>query len=141
MQPISVLGIFLYNALLHQVAFAVKSSKKGTFKHYEKNLIKFQKIKIVLQSHNASAAKYVVHNTSYDLSDEEIAALSNDFDLDIPTNTKINTIATEFELFSQNLLKYLSNIPENESKINTKLSNTCEKYSKVKVPYRHKKLF
>ena len=141
MQPISVLGIFLYNALLHQVAFAVKSSKKGIFKHYEKNLIKFQKIKIVLQSHNASAAKYVVHNISYDLSDEEIAALSNDFDLDIPTNTKINTIATEFELFSQNLLKYLSNIPENESKINTKLSNTCEKYSKVKVPYRHKKLF
>ena len=88
----------------------------------------------MLQSHNPSAAKYVVHNiSSYDLSHEEITALSNYFDPDIPTNSKINTIATELEFFSQNLLKYLSNIPDNESKINTKLRNPCEKCPKVKV--------
>ena len=38
-------------------------------------------------------------------------------------------------------MRDISDIPESEiSKIRTKLRNTCEKYSKVKVPYRHRKI-
>ena len=62
-------------------------------------------------------------------------------DTHILANTNSNTTATEFELFFQNLLRDISNIPKCElSKIKTKLRNTCEKYSKVKVPYKHRKI-
>ena len=76
-----------------------------------------------------------------DLSDAEITALSCGVDTHILANTNSNTTATEFELFFQNLLRDISNIPKCElSKIKTKLRNTCEKYSKVKVPYKHRKI-
>ena len=59
----------------------------------------------------------------------------------VPTDTNSNTIASEFELFFQNLLRDFSNIPESEvNKIKNKPRNTCEKYSKLKVPYRHRKI-
>ena len=139
----SVLGLFLYNALLHQVGFAVKSRQKAILKCHEKKLIKFRKNQnIASQSHKPSFAKCIVHNfSSYDLSDVEIKGLFYALDTHIPANTNSNTIATEFELFFQNLLRDISNIPECElSKIKTKLRNTCEKYSKVKVPYKHTKI-
>ena len=76
-----------------------------------------------------------------DLSDAEITALSCGVDTHILANTNSNTTATESELFFQNLLRDISNIPKCElSKIKTKLRNTCEKYSKVKVPYKHRKI-
>ena len=139
----TVLGLFLYNALLHKVIFAVKSRQKAILKRHEKKLIKFRKNQdIVPENHKTSFAKCIVHNfSSYHLSDAEIIALSYGLDTHIPTNTNSNTIATEFELFFQNLLRDISDIPESEiSKIKTKLRNTCEKYSKVKVPYRHRKI-
>ena len=77
----------------------------------------------------------------YDLSDPEIAALSYGLGTRIPTNNNSNTITIEFELISRPYWPNVSNIPENElSKIKTKLENTCENYSKVKVPYRHRKI-
>ena len=109
----------------------------------EKKLIRFCKNQnIAPQSDKPSFAKYIVHKfSSYDLSDAEITALSYGLDTHIPTKTNNNTIATEFELFFQNFLIDISNIPESKlSKINTKLRNTCKKYSKVKVPYRHRKI-
>ena len=139
----SVLGLFLYNALLHKVSFAVKTRQKAILKRHEKKLIKFRKNQnIVPENHKTSFAKCMVHNfSSYDLSDEEITALFYGLDTHIPTNTDNNTIATEFELFSQNVLRDILDIPESEiSKIETKLRNTCEKYSKVKVLYRHRKI-
>ena len=99
-------------------------------KRHEKKLIKFRKNQSKApQIHKPSFAKCIVHDfPSYHLSDAEITA-------------KSNTIVTEFELFFQNLLRDISNIPECElSKVKTKLRNTCEKYSKVKVPYKHRKI-
>ena len=137
----SVLGLFLYNALLHKVSLAVKSRQKAILKCHENKLIKFRKNQnIVPENHKTSFAKCIAYNfSSYDLSDAEITALSYGLDTHIPTNTNSNTIATEFEFFFQNLLRDISDIPESEiSKIKTRLRNTCEKYSKVKVPYRHR---
>ena len=139
----SVLGLFLYNALLHQVSFAFKSRQKAISKRHEKKFIKFRKNQnIALQSHKPSSAKCIIHNfSSYDLSDAEITALPYGLDTHIPANTNSNTVATEFELFFQNLLTDISNIPECEpSKIKTKLRSTSEKYPKVKVPYKHRKI-
>ena len=125
-------------------------------KLHEKELIKFRKNQniapqshktnfvkcIVQQSHKPCFAKYIVHNfSSYELSDAEITALSYGLDTHIPTNTNSDTIATEYELFFQNLLRDISKIPKCElSKIKTKLRYTCKKYSKVKVLHRHRKI-
>ena len=50
-------------------------------------------------------------------------------------------IDTEFEVFYQGLLKDSGNIPETELQlIKTKLRNTCEKYTKIKVPYKYRKI-
>ena len=59
--------------------------------------------------------KKIVHNfSSYNLSQEEINALSYGLDHHVPTNINKNSIVTEFELFFQNLLKDISNMPETE---------------------------
>ena len=43
-------------------------------------------------------------------------------------------------MFYQNLLKNISNIPETKlQQIKTKLLSTCDKYTKIKVPYKHRK--
>ena len=77
--------------------------------------------KIALQSHSPSVVKCIIRNfPSYDLSDEEITALSYGLDTHIPTNANSNTTETRFEPFFHNLLKDISNIPEIElSKIKT----------------------
>ena len=50
-------------------------------------------------------------------------------------------IYTEFEVFCQGLLKGNDNIPETELQlIKTKLRNTCQKYTKIKLPYKHRKI-
>ena len=104
----SVLGLFLSNALLHQVSFAVKSRQKAILKRHEKKLIIFRKIQnIAPQSHKPSSAKYIVHNvSSYDLPDAEITALSDGLDTHIPANTNNNTIVTPFPELTERYLKY-----------------------------------
>ena len=48
---------------------------------------------------------------------------------------------TEFEMFYQNLLKNISNIPETKlQQIKTKLLSTCDKFAKIKVRYKHRKI-
>ena len=75
------------------------------------------------------------------MSHEECIALSYGLDTHIPKNTNTNKIYTEFEMFYQNLLKNTSNIPETKlQQIKTKLLSTCDKYTKIKVPYKHRKI-
>lgn len=72
--------------------------------------------------------KKIVHNFStYNLSQEKIHALS--YGLYHYVNININSIATELELFYQNVLKDMSNMPETRvNKIKKKLCNTCKNY-------------
>ena len=86
--------------------------------------------------------KKIVHNfSSNNLSQEEINALSNGLDYLFLSNNNKNSIVTEFELFFQNLLKDISNMPEiGINKIKTKLRNTCEKYCSIKVLYAQRKI-
>ena len=52
-----------------------------------------------------------------------------------------NAIYTEFEVFFQGLLKDISTIPENELRqIKANLRNTCDQYTKIKVPYNYRKV-
>ena len=44
-------------------------------------------------------------------------------------------------MFYQNLRKNISSIPETKlQQIKTKLLSNCDKYAKIKVPYKHRKI-
>ena len=101
-------------------------------KHLDKKKLKKELKSICIQlksvlglfQHNA-----LLHQVSFAVKSRQKAIFPNS-----------NTIATEFELLFQKLFGDISNISENEvSKIKTQLRNTCKKYSKVKVPCRHRK--
>lgn len=67
--------------------------------------------------------------SSYSLTKEEVAVLTYRLDQHIPNYTDCDTMNTEFELFLQNILNGMSNIPKEAlTNIKTKLSFSCKKY-------------
>ena len=92
--------------------------------------------------HKRSYIKHTVHNfSSYILSYKEYTALSFGLDHHIPTKSKDVATEVEFEQFYQGLLRNLTHIPDNAlTSLKTKLKSTCEKYSKIHVPYKYKKV-
>ena len=91
----SILGLFLYSALIGEINHVIKSRYKA---------IKFRQ-QVLLKS--------IVHNfSSYSLTQGEQEALSYASDHHIQTNINRNNIKTEFESFFQNLLYHLSDMPE-----------------------------
>ena len=91
---------------------------------------------------NKKVHRQIVHNySSYTLSDEQYEAISFDLDTHVPVKVNKNAIYTEFEVFYQSLLKDTSNIPENELRqIKMNHKNMCDKYNKIKVPYKYRKV-
>ena len=72
--------------------------------------------------------------SSYELTTDEKLALSNGLEQHIPSQLNKNDIQTEFECFYQDILKNVPSLTEDEkSTLKTKLRNTCEKYSNIKV--------
>ena len=58
----------------------------------------------------------------------------------IPTRLNNNRTHTEFEQFYQGVLKEILYIPEHYIlSLKTKFRNTCEKDSKIRVPFKYKK--
>ena len=75
------------------------------------------------------------------MSNKEYTALSFGLDNYIPTKSKDVAIEVEFKQFYQSLLRNSKHIPDNElTSLKTKLRRTCEKYSKIDVPYKYKKV-
>ena len=83
--------------------------------------------------------RQTVHNfSSFHLTTEEEKALSLCLNEHIPTSLNRNKLFIEFEIFYQNNLKDLPNLPEHDTMaLKSKLRHTCKKYSKIKVPYKH----
>ena len=86
--------------------------------------------------------KHIIHNiSSHILSKEEYTTLSFGLDHHIPSKLKDVAVEVESAQFYQGLLRNLSHIPENElTSLKTKLRSTCEKYSKINVPPKYKKV-
>ena len=136
------LSVILYNALLHRITIAVKSRIKVIkFRHGKKLKLK-QETTNYVDERKRSYIKHTIHDfSSYVLSNEEYTALSFGPDHHPPTKSKDNAIEVEFEQFYQGLLRNLTYIPDNElTSLKTKLRSTCEKYSKIHVPYKYKKV-
>ena len=86
--------------------------------------------------------KSIVYNySSYGLSNGEELALSNGLEYQIPVKSFRVAINTEFEQFYQRLLHDISCSQEKDiERIKTNLRTTCVKYSKIRVPYKFRKL-
>ena len=86
--------------------------------------------------------KNIIHNfSSYDLTEEEIKALSNGLDQHIPSNPHRYKINTDFEYFYQNVLNDISDLPQHQlDNIKTTLRSTCMKYHISKQRINIKKL-
>ena len=131
------------NAIFHQLNIALKSKFKVIANRHQKKLTNLRKKQE--RKTDKSATTYIknaVHNfSSYQLTTEEYTALSYGLDHHVPWKFNKNRIHSEFEQFYQSILKDISHIPESGlSCLKTKLRNTCEKYSKVHVPYKYKKV-
>ena len=139
------LSVIEYNALLHQINIAVKSRIKVIKLRYGKKL---HNLKLKQETTNyvneckQSYIKHTVHNfSSYVMSNEEYIVRSFGLDHHTPTKSEDVAIEVEFEQFYQGLLRNLTHMPDNElTSLKTKLRSTCEKYSKVNVPCKYKKV-
>ena len=85
---------------------------------------------------------HTIYNfSSYVISNEEYTALSFGLDHHIPRKSKHVAIEVELQQFYQGLLRNLTHIPDNRlTSLKRKPRSTCEKYSKINVPYKHKKV-
>ena len=135
----------MYYTLLHQINNVVRGRIKVIKLRHQK---KFQNLKLkqdtnkLFDERKHTYIKHTVHNfSSYILSNEEYTALSFGLDHHIPTKSKDIAIEVEFELFYQGLLRNLTLIPDDElTSLKTKLRSTYEKYRKINVPYKYKKV-
>ena len=91
---------------------------------------------------HTSFVKRIVHNmSSFTLIEHEYNTLVFGLDHHIPTRTKENIIDTEFELYSQSINCYVNEIPDNKiSHLKTKLRTICERYNRIHVPYKFRKI-
>ena len=138
-----VLPTLVYTTLLHRINVAVKRRIKSIAKRHERKLSKFRKHQHKSDfKRRIEVSKNAIHNfSSYTLSDDEIMALNYGLDQHIPYTMNYNSINTEFELSYQNILRDISHIPEqNLAHVETKFQNTCEKYCKIKVPFKYKEV-
>ena len=138
-----VLPTLVYTTLLHRINVAVKRRIKSIAKHHERKLSKFRKHQHKSDfKRRIEVSKNAMHNiSSYTLSNDETVAPNYGLDQQIPYTVNYNSINKEFELFYQNILRDTSHIPEQTlANVKTKFQNTCEKYCKIKVPFKYKEV-
>ena len=132
-------NLIIWNTVFHQLNVALNSKCKVVTSRYQKklsNLRKHQTVKTIeSKPHNIKST--VQNFSSYQLSTDEYTAFPCGLDHHIPTRLGNNRIHTKFEQFSQGILKDISHIPETYlSSLKTKPRSTCDKYSKIRVPYK-----
>ena len=133
----SSLRIIFYNCLIHQINIASKSKLKAITKRHLRKPDKFRRNFDSYQwESNISHIRNTVHNFSnHFLSNEECIASSFGLDYHIPNQSSYHTTETDFEMFYQNILPNLSDIPGNQlTESKSQLRNACDKYNNIKVP-------
>ena len=135
-------GFSLTNAIICELNIAIKSRSKAS-SHEKKlnNLGKAQK-STVKDNLNLKFIKHSVHNySSYIFSEQEKIALSFGLEQHIPNRSCKNSIYTEFEQFYQRIFHNIRYLPQDDiNRIKTKMRSTCEKYSRINVPCKYRKI-
>ena len=135
-------GLILYNALIYQINKVINSRLKVISLCGNNKLIRLRELQNKPGKDEQKKVHWqTVHNhLCYTLSDEQHET-SFGLATHIPIKATKNAIYTEFDVFYQSLLKDISNIPENELRqIRTNLRNTWDKCTKIKVPYKYRKV-
>ena len=91
----------------------MKNKLKKITKRQETKLVNLhrQKNKSTFKVNTTYTKKNVHNSLSYQLSNDELTALSYGLDHHIPSKFNCNRIYTEFEQFYQSLLKDISHVP------------------------------
>ena len=119
----SSLHIMIYSVLLHKVNLAVESKSKVLRIRDNKKPLTFKKQQKETTNSSDFIQKEAIHNfLSYNLCKKE-HMLSYSLDHHIPRNVTRNEIKSNaFELFYQNIVRNVSNLPEHKiDRIQTKL--------------------
>ena len=99
------LSLIILNTVLHQIRVSVRSRLKNNSKRQENKLFNLRKQQQFNERSNETVDNYIkstVHNFSlYQLSDDELTALSYGLDHHIPNKLNRNRMHTEFEQFYQ----------------------------------------
>lgn len=125
-----MLGLFLYNVLVHKIELAVKSRFKSISLRHQRKPLKFRKPQTVKNCDiNPSRMKRIAHAfSSYNYHKQKSMHCHMDQTV-IPANINRNAVTTKFESFLQSLLRGIFNMSESEiRKVKTKLHSACEKY-------------
>ena len=106
----SLLGLVLFNSVIHQVEVVIRSRLAAIKKRHEKKLFNLRQQNVNVSDSAVDNTQFnkIIHNFSwYNLSrDEDLAPpLSYGLHQHIRNNVTRNAIKTEFKLFYQGLLK------------------------------------
>ena len=135
------LGLVLFNVIMYSLDRSSKRKSNVVSQGHIKKLSKLRnQTKLAFGENPAIYIRQTVHNfSSCHLKTEEEKALSFGLDEHIPTGLNRDKLFTEFEIFYQNILNDLPNLPEHDAMVlKTKLRHTCEKYSQIKVTYEYR---
>ena len=132
----------VYSVLLNRINIAIKSRVKVIKLRHIKKICNLRKRYGIDKLSEAKPPRNVIHNfSSYDLTEEEIQALSHGLGQHIPSNPDRYKINTDFEYFYQNVLNDISDLPQHQlDNIKTTLRSTCMKYHISKTANKYKKV-
>ena len=123
------LSMIIYSVLLNKINIAITSRMKVIKLHHNKKICNLRKKHCIDKLPYNKIPKNIIHNFStYDLTKDEMQALSYGLDQHVPSNPERYKINTDFEYFYQNILNDISDLPQHQlDHIKTKLRSTCEK--------------
>ena len=129
------LSMIIYSVLLNKINIAITSRMKVIKLHHNKKICNLRMKHGIDKLLYNKIPKNIIHNFStYDLTKDEIQALSYGLDQHVPSNPERYKINTDFEYFYQNILNDISDLPQHQlDHIKTKLRSTCEKYHNTRT--------
>ena len=134
------LSMIIYSVLLNKINIAMRSRMKVIKLRQNKKICNLPKKHGIDKLSYNKIPKNIIHNFStYDLTKDEIQALSYGLDQHVPSNPERYKINTDFEYFYQNILNDISDLPQHQlDHIKTKLRSTCEKYHNARTTNKYK---
>ena len=106
------LSMIIYSVLLNKINIAIRSRMKVIKLRHNKKICSLRKKHGIDKLSYNKLSKNIIHNFStYDLTKDEIQALSYGLDQHVPSNPERYKINTDFEYFYQNILNDISDLP------------------------------
>ena len=134
------LSMIIYSVLLNKINIAIRSRMKVIKLRHNKKICNLRKKHGIGKLSYNKIPKNTIHNFStYDLTKDEIQALSYGLDQHVPSNPERYKIDTNFEYFYQNILNDISDLPQHQQDhIKTKLRSTCETDHNTRTTNKYK---